>query len=182
MGDPKEAACSTGSLFSFISYSYKPTNGSLNVRSIILMKNHLSTPYLKTGIEILELEENSYHVLIPVSINGIEGDMIIDTGASVSVLDQNLFGHLPDKITSLKMQSGSITGEIDEVRVVCPEEVKIGNIQVNINQIAIIDLNYINEMYYNTSQRKIIGLLGSDFCVTHQAVLNYRAKTFRFKP
>lgn len=146
------------------------------------MKKQTGTGFTAVTIEILELEENSYHVLIPVNINGIEGDMIIDTGASVSVLDKNLFAYLPDKTTTLKLQSGSVTGEIKEVRVVCPREVKIGQTGVNIHQIAIINLDYINEMYAEHSQRKVIGLLGSDFCVAHKAILDYNTKTFRFKP
>ena len=42
-------------------------------------------------IELVELEDCSYHLIVKVDIDGIAGDMIIDTGASVTVADQKLF-------------------------------------------------------------------------------------------
>ena len=60
---------------------------------------HFTTPYhpyinsrIQTvAVEIVGLEDNSYHLIVPVEINGIQGDMIIDTGASVTVVDRQVF-------------------------------------------------------------------------------------------
>lgn len=145
------------------------------------MKKTNSSACFSLPFEVIELELNSYHILIPASINGITGDLIIDTGASVSVIDRELFRELPEKTASLKIQSGSITGEISEVQIVEPRCVMLGDIPVSLPQLATIDLSYINEMYGSSRQRRIIGLLGCDFCLSHSAIINYRTKTFRFK-
>ena len=44
--------------------------------------------------------------------------------------------------------------------------------------LAAIDLEYVNEMYVKHLNRKIIGLLGCDFCVRYQVAIDYRKKEF----
>ena len=79
---------------------------------------HFTTPYhpyinsrIQTvAVEIVGLEDNSYHLIVPVEINGIQGDMIIDTGASVTVVDRQVFPEdLPEE-ADVQMTSGSVTG------------------------------------------------------------------------
>ena len=43
---------------------------------------------IKIPIEVVELEDNSFHIIITLQIGSIEGDFIIDTGASVTVIDK----------------------------------------------------------------------------------------------
>lgn len=130
--------------------------------------------------EIVELEDNSYHILIPVTINHISGDVIIDTGASVTVADRNLFTGTSLSDSPGLLQSGSITGEIGEIRIMIPEKIEIGGYRLPFSQLALIDFSYINRIYSKSQHRKIIGLLGSDFCIRHGAVIDYRQKTIRF--
>ena len=120
---------------------------------------HFTTPYhpyinsrIQTvAVEIVGLEDNSYHLIVPVEINGIQGDMIIDTGASVTVVDRQVFPEdLPEK-ADVQMTSGSVTGQIHDVHLV---------------------------MYDKHLNRKIIGLLGCDFCVRYQVAIDYRKKEF----
>lgn len=53
---------------------------------------HISyrSPKAVIPIEIVELESNSYHLITPFEINGVKGEAIIDTGASVTVIDNQL--------------------------------------------------------------------------------------------
>ena len=43
---------------------------------------------IKIPIEVVELEDNSFHIIATLQIGSIEGDFIIDTGASVTVIDK----------------------------------------------------------------------------------------------
>lgn len=127
-------------------------------------------------VEIVRLEDNSFHLIVKVDIDGVAGDMIIDTGASVTVIDRKIF---PDKISDesgIRMQSGSVTGQIGDVRIIQADCFKIWGHKVRNLQLAAIDLDYVNELYHRHLNRKIIGLLGCDFCVTHKAVINCRTK------
>lgn len=127
-------------------------------------------------IELVRLEGNSFHIIIPVEIDGIRGDMILDTGASVTVIDQNL---LPEKDTGKSwgtLQSGSVTGQIGHVRIHKAEYLKIGNRKFKNLQLAGIDLQYVNGMYHEHLNRRVLGLLGCDFCVRHQVQLDFKKK------
>lgn len=127
-------------------------------------------------VEIVKLEDNSFHLLVKVEIDGIAGDMIIDTGASVTVISQDLF---PEKISvqpAVTMQSGSVTGQIKDIRVVRADSFRIQGYTLKNVPLAAIDLEYVNHMYAEHLQRKIIGLLGCDFCVKYKAVINYRTQ------
>lgn len=128
-------------------------------------------------IEVVELEDNSFHLIVPVEIDGIQGDMIIDTGASVTVVDQQTF---PDKVgeeSTVQLQSGSVSGQINNVHILKAKHFKIGERKIRNMPLAGIDLTYVNEMYNKYLNRKIIGLLGCDFCVRYGVVINYQNKT-----
>ena len=132
-----------------------------------------NTGPITVPIEKVELEDHSYHILVAVEINGIAGDMIIDTGASVTVADRQLFPCFEEPEEAVKIQSCSITGEIKDVQVMHTESFQIGSIQLQEMCIALIDLDYVNKMYKKHLNRKVIGLLGSDFCIRHGIIIDY---------
>lgn len=131
-------------------------------------------------IEIVELEENSLHLLIRVCINDTEGDFIIDTGASVTVADNHLFPEAQKTEEEIHFRSGSINGEISDIRLVEVDRFEIGGQAVGLKRMAALDLNYVNDMYHKFLDRKVIGLLGGDFCVKHRAVIDCNRQTFSF--
>lgn len=128
------------------------------------------------SVEIVELEDNSFHMIVPVEIDGMQGDMILDTGASVSVVDDRLFHADPLSETDVQMSSGSVTGQIHNVRLVKAAKFKLGGRTLKEIQLAAIDLKYVNEMYDKHLHRKIIGLLGCDFCVRYKVLIDYQNK------
>lgn len=138
-------------------------------------KNY-STPTIKIPLELVTLEDNSYHLIVKVEIDQVQGDMIIDTGASVTVVDQKLFPASGEKATEINMQSGSVSGQINNVQLIKIRELKIGGRKIKNIHLASLDLDYVNEMYYKHLQRKIIGLLGCDFCVKYGAMIDYPHK------
>lgn len=73
---------------------------------------------IKIPIEIVELEDNSFHIIVSLQIGSIEGDFIIDTGASVTVIDKlTPFSYEPlDDVSEIN--SGGVCGEINEVQLV----------------------------------------------------------------
>ncbi len=135
-----------------------------------------SLPAISIPLELVELENNSFHLLVKVEIDRIAGDMIIDTGASVTVVDQKIFSHVTDAAKDVKMQSGSVSGQINDIQLIKAKELKIGGRKIRDIQLAALDLDYVNQMYHNHLQRKIIGLLGCDFCVRYKAVIDYKTR------
>ena len=124
-------------------------------------------------LEIVELESDSFHLLVPVVINGEQGDMIVDTGASVTVADRRFFPDGCEEETDVQLQSGGITGSISDVRTISVRQFCIGELKLRDKRIAVIDLDYVNDMYQKHVHRKVMGLLGSDFLIAHRAVIDY---------
>lgn len=130
---------------------------------------------IEIPIEIIELENESFHLLISCKVNGShEGDLVIDTGASKTVLDRNfvpdyeLSENQTSEIQSRGLGEGSLNTEMVKI-----ESFQLGDLLVNDFHCALIDLEGINEMYKEHCQREICGLLGSDFLLKHRAIINY---------
>ena len=128
-------------------------------------------------IQLVELEDSSFHLIVRANINGINGDMIIDTGASITVADQTLFINPSNDDCNVNILSGGVNGKIEDVKLVNLKQFYIGNREIKNIKIASIDLGYVNEMYEKYLNRKVIGLLGSDFFVRYRASINYDDKT-----
>nr|WP_320117471.1 retropepsin-like aspartic protease [uncultured Marinifilum sp.] len=138
---------------------------------------------IEIPIEIIELENNSYHLLIKCTINSLqEGELVIDTGASKTVLDKNFvdvyekFEQNESEMQSRGLGEGSIETQMGKI-----ESFQIGELIVDDFSCALIDLSGINEMYQQYCQRKICGLLGSDFLLKHHGIINYREKKLKLE-
>jgi hypothetical protein len=131
---------------------------------------------MKIPIEIIELESNSYHLLVTCEVNGSKkGVLVIDTGASKTVLDKNFVDEYQlteendIETKSRGLGEGSIVTEIATIK-----RFVMGDLEVNDFTCALIDLSGINEMYEQYCQRRICGLLGSDFLLKYGAVIDYK--------
>ncbi len=128
-------------------------------------------------VEVIRLEDRSFHMIVSATINGITGDLIIDTGASVTVIDKRLFSQTEEteeQDGTSDMQSGSVTGQISDVKIVKIKHFKIGGMRVKGLPVASINLDYVNDIYDKQLNRSIIGLLGCDFCVKYNVLIDYQ--------
>jgi len=130
-------------------------------------------------IEQLELEEDNYHLLIESHFgDGFIGKWIIDTGASKTVFDikhKSHFELIESKHTEIK-SAGIGDGHIETFIANLPE-ITFGDLKLFNWSVAVIDLQHINRLYQQFTGETIVGLLGSDFLVQHQAILNVKKLT-----
>jgi len=127
-------------------------------------------------IEIIELETQSFHLLVKCTLNGEQsGDMVIDTGASKTVFDRNFILNYQHKDADKEdLQSCGLGGEDIESDLVEIESLSFGNFKSEALNVVLIDLNQINKMYQKHCKRQICGLLGSDFLRNHHAIIDYQ--------
>ena len=127
-------------------------------------------------IEIIELETQSFHLLVKCTLNGEQsGDMVIDTGASKTVFDRNFILNYQHKDEDKEdLQSCGLGGEEIESNLVEITSLGFGEFESEALSVVLIDLNHINKMYEKHCQRQICGLLGSDFLLNHQAIIDYQ--------
>lgn len=116
-------------------------------------------------IATVEIEPNSFHLLVDAEINGKSVKLIVDTGASRSVIDQGLddeFSSEGNQVEALGFNSGRT-----KLRTVRFRNIKIGTREFPRFEAAIADLSTIRELYDELTGIEIGGLLGCDFLLTH---------------
>ncbi len=133
-------------------------------------------------IEIIELEENSYHILISTVVDGkYDGFFVVDTGASKTVVDINFLEEFQSVDKNMgEMSSGGLGGEIPDMQIAVIKSLAFGDFKIEDPHIALIDLDNINAMYQRHCSRCINGLLGSDILVKFKALIDYDKSLLSF--
>jgi len=132
----------------------------------------------KIPIEIIEIEHDNYHVLATARFaDGFSGKWVIDTGASKSVFDRNLEAYFQAVDgASEDLHSAGISDEPIKSGIGIVAPFSFSSLKVEELKVALLDMKHINELYAASTDVEICGLLGSDFLVRHQAIINYRKK------
>ncbi len=127
-------------------------------------------------LELIELEESNYHLAVKGYFeDNAEGLWIIDTGASRTVFDKMLTGRfeVADTGDDLTIQStGLVQGNLDTLPGIL-HPFKLEEYRAEALKVALIDLSNVNKLYYHATERKICGLIGSDFLLQNRAVIDY---------
>jgi hypothetical protein len=124
--------------------------------------------------EIIEIEPKSFHSIVKAFCGGVPLNLILDTGASRSVLNKN-FKHSFEIISSRwpELNSHSLNSEITEYgRVILPK-IDFDKYSICDTEFTLIDFSYINTVYLKYAGIKVDGLLGSDFLLKHKAIIDY---------
>lgn len=134
-------------------------------------------------IEIIELEESSYHLMIPIHIQKQhQGYLIIDTGASKTVFDYNLLLPFAKDIEDADSeQSSGINSMISGTYTCLLPEISFADFSITDFATILLDLSHINQLYSKYTNKEITGLLGSDFLVENKALINYDKKLLTLK-
>lgn len=127
-------------------------------------------------LELIELEDQNFHILLNSQLSDNSwGKWVIDTGASKTVFDINLKTHFTTvEMNNTEIQSAGIGEGNIETMAGTVHSLCIGSLQLFNEPVALIDLKFINELYRKFSNVQIVGLIGSDFLVKHQAIINYK--------
>lgn len=139
---------------------------------------HIPLMMYRIPFNLLPLDPVSYHPLIDAKVNEIPCKLIIDTGASRSVFDLEAFD-IPLK-TGLGddelIPAGIVEGKIGNKTGVI-SSLELGSFRKENMEAIFIDLGHINRLYQQVPDAPdVAGLIGSDFLVSHQAVIDYQNK------
>ena len=132
--------------------------------------------------EIIEFEENSYHIVIQASINNYQTNILIDTGASKSVFNKTI----PDAIflnETLHNENSLYSAAVNSVIISAVngviKELKIGRFILRDYETVFIDLSHVNKLYSEHIDMQIDGLIGSDFLVQFKGIIDYPNKVLK---
>lgn len=127
------------------------------------------------SIKILDIEGDGYHLLTDVLINDVPSVLLIDTGASKSVLDSNRIHQFvpPSEFeVNEQLSTGLGTNSMTSHSTII-DNIQLGDITIPHYKVVIIDLSHVNESYLKLGLSPIDGVLGSDLLLKYKAVIDY---------
>jgi hypothetical protein len=133
--------------------------------------------------KILTLDAEGFHLMMKVKINGKSAQLIIDTGASKTVLDKSRVSkYVKESVfkTHDKLSSGLGTNTMESQTTVL-KKVMIGDLTIMEYTTVLLDLSHVNNSYEQIGLKPIEGVLGSDILLKYNAVIDYEKKVVRFK-
>lgn len=124
-------------------------------------------------LQIVDLGENGVHLSVPCEYLGKERLLIVDTAASKTVFD---LSQLPNSVKveyTEEINAMGISGEMLESAKVLLKDFKIdGNSFPDFKAFA-LPLDMVNETYMKYLDSAIFGLLGADFLLEKNAIIDF---------
>lgn len=134
---------------------------------------------IKIPLEIVEIDANSYHIFLSAVINDVNRDILIDTGASRTVFNQEYMSATTNIEADEVVSSGLGPGKIDTT-VGLMKNFLIGDHEWHDVKAIFMDFSHINELYQQISNKQIAGLIGGDFLYSTKARIDYRKSEIIF--
>ncbi|TVR77054.1 MAG: clan AA aspartic protease [Chitinophagaceae bacterium] len=124
---------------------------------------------------ITELEKESYHLFFEGVIQNKPVRLLLDTGASKTVLDKSFLEEfLPEVIVE---SSDDITGGLGASNIKSQyaeiEDFSLQNMPLPNMRTAVLDLSHVNQSYQRIKQPTIQGIIGSDLLKQFNAIIDY---------
>ena len=142
------------------------------------MMNHLK-------IELLPIEDDGYHIFLDVKINGGTARLLLDTGASRTVFDEERIkafitkdNQSFEKIDKLSTGLGTNTMESHSIIL---EEFRLGETVFKDYHAVVLNMEHVNQSYRMIGHRQIDGVLGGDLLQKLKVIVDYRRKEVRWK-
>ncbi|MEO5571836.1 MAG: retropepsin-like aspartic protease [Bacteroidia bacterium] len=134
-------------------------------------------------LKTLVIENDGMHLLAKVKINNRIARMIVDTGASRTVLDKNRIHRFVKENNFEKheaLSTGLGTNDM-ESHIVELRKVEVGGGKLENVVWVLLDLSHVNISYKQIGIKEIDGVLGGDVLSVYDAVIDYGKKQMILK-
>ncbi|MCK5781617.1 MAG: clan AA aspartic protease [Flavobacteriales bacterium] len=142
----------------------------------------IDTFFKKRGYHKVLLGKNEIgHYQLLVTINGVEGNFILDTGASSSCVGTKFAEKYllePESSDYKAAGAGAIDMDTFQAEV---DSMKIEDVEVDIEKIILFDLTQINEALDQHDSELIDGIIGAEILEQLKAVISYEEKALFIK-
>ncbi len=134
-------------------------------------------------IDILQIEDDGSHLLLKAKVNGKVARLLIDTGASRSVFDEErIRQYVSEKyfVPHNKLSTGLGTNSMQTSTVIL-KTLKLGDLIIENFNAVLLDLKHVNVSYDTLGYSAIDGVLGNDVLMKFKAVINYKKLTLSLR-
>lgn len=130
---------------------------------------------------VIDFADDGYHWLVECEVNNADYWLVVDTGATRTVIDQSVIGEaeIRNHPQGLVVGFGSQTNSINTATL---HSVWIGGIEFPEFEVAVADLSNLIELYSQMANVKLAGILGCDFLMRNATSMNINRKRIYLKP
>jgi len=121
------------------------------------------------------------HLIICCKINGVEGNFIIDSGASNSCVDTNLTSKFKLKTSFSLENASSATNTISKMYISKNNRLQIEELLHEDFNVFLFDMSHINKTFINNAIEEIDGIIGGDILKKFKAKIDYDKKKIHLK-
>jgi len=133
----------------------------------------------KIELEKLELNDGGVHLLISAKINNKKVRLVLDTGASRTVMDSNRHErwHNGADVQDLEHKSAGLGTDSMQSALTKVETIKFGDFKLKQFEVVLLDLMHVNSSYNQFGIKPVDGILGGDLLHNFDAIINYKKQT-----
>lgn len=137
------------------------------------MKNLYDTLKDKGYKKISFKISKTQHLRIKAKINGIEGDFILDTGASNSCVDFEGIEHFKLNALDSETKAAGAGGVGMLTKSSFENMLQMGRWKTNALSLVIFDMSHVNEALRLYKARPVHGIIGADILLKGKAIIDY---------
>ena len=134
-------------------------------------------------LEVVALQEGSYHVFLKMKVNKKSIRVLLDTGASKTVLDKTFVEEKckSQKTETIGQSTSSLHSTVSESNITYIKEIQLDQVKLKNYLVAVIDLTHVNQTYEGVGKKPIFGIIGSDILMERKAIIDYSKKILILK-
>lgn len=133
-------------------------------------------------LQRLTLQEQGTHILIEVTLFNSKQLMVVDTGASKTVLDKTQLEEMQSQNLEFEATETLSTGlgtNAMESFLLEIDELSIEDWVIKKFKVAVLDLSSINYAYTQMNLPPVLGVIGGDILASYGAIINYKTNSMR---
>ena len=135
---------------------------------------------MKSTIKLssIAIPPGGMHLIIKVKINNKSARLVLDTGASQTVLDINRIDQFTKqkKFEKQNGHSSGIGGTSLESHLFKVDSFQIGDFELENRNLILLDMVHVNDSYKMINKKPVDGVLGGDFLKIFKAQIDYGKK------
>ncbi len=134
-------------------------------------------------LQLLPIENDGFHLMVEVEINGKKANLVVDTGASRTVFDeieiQNYLNEDEGEFHENERLSTGLGTDSMKSQAFELKSLNLGEFEIKDYTALVLDLTHVKQSYENLGLPKIQGVLGSDLLKEYHAVIYYQKKLLK---
>ncbi|MET1056815.1 MAG: retropepsin-like aspartic protease [Pedobacter sp.] len=125
-------------------------------------------------INLINLNDDGFHLLIEIGVFGHKYLAVVDTGASRSVFDKRFIEeNSKNIITAEDTNATTLFTTSAAIQTVIPK-LKLGKLTIKNYPAVALDLETVNEAYAMLGHPRVMAIIGSDIFYSYNAKINYK--------